>query len=75
MNIPADELRKRLEEVPKGKPVYAIFQSDLRSCIASQIFTGNGYEAYNFSGDYSNFDMVRNDRTMIALATACGMDK
>ena len=75
MNIPVDDLRERLNEIPRGKPVYVICQSGLRSYIACRILAGNGYDAYNFSGGFRYFDMVRNDRKLIASATACGMDK
>ena len=74
-NIPVDELRERLDEVEKGKPVYVICQSGLRSYIASRILEGNGYTAYNFAGGFRFYDAVTNDRTLIERATACGMDK
>ncbi|MBE5791113.1 MAG: CoA-disulfide reductase [Clostridiales bacterium] len=74
-NIPVDELRNRLDEVEKGKPVYVICQSGLRSYIASRILEGNGYETYNFSGGFRFYDAVMNDRAMIETAYACGMDK
>ncbi len=74
-NIPVDELRERLDEVEKGKPVYLICQSGLRSYIASRILDGNGYETYNFSGGFRFYDAVMNDRALIEHATACGMDK
>ena len=74
-NIPVDELRERLKEVEKDKPVYVICQSGLRSYIASRILEGNGYEAYNFSGGFRFYDAVMNDRCLIEKATACGMDQ
>ena len=74
-NIPVDELRDRLDEVEKGKPVYVICQSGLRSYIASRILEGNGYEAYNFAGGFRFYDAVMNDRALIETAYACGMDK
>lgn len=74
-NIPVDELRDRLDEVEKGKPVYIICQSGLRSYIASRILEGNGYEAYNFAGGFRFYDAVMNDRALIETAYACGMDK
>ena len=73
-NIPVDELRERLDEVEKGKPVYVICQSGLRSYIASRILEGKGYTAYNFSGGFRFYDAVMNDRALIERATACGMD-
>ena len=74
-NIPVDELRFRLDEVEKDKPVYVICQSGLRSYIASRILEGNGYETYNFSGGFRFYATVMNDRALIESAYACGMDK
>ena len=75
VNIPVDELREHLSEIEKGKPVYVICQSGLRSYIASRILEGNGFEAYNFSGGFRFYDAVVNDRALIKEAYACGMDK
>lgn len=74
-NIPVDELRERLGEIEKEKPVYVICQSGLRSYIATRILEGNGYKAYNFSGGYRYYDTVINDRSLIETAAACGMDQ
>ena len=73
-NIPVDELRERINEVEKGKPVYLICQSGLRSYIASRILEGNGYETYNFSGGFRFYDAVANDHALIERSYACGMD-
>ena len=73
-NIPVDELRERINEIEKGKPVYLICQSGLRSYIASRILEGNSYETYNFSGGFRFYDAVINDRALIERAYACGMD-
>ncbi|MEJ8735612.1 MULTISPECIES: FAD-dependent oxidoreductase [Mediterraneibacter] len=74
MNIPVDELRERLDELDKTKPVYVICQSGLRSYIASRILTGNGFEAYNFAGGFRFYDAVHNDKALHKKATPCGMD-
>ncbi len=74
-NIPVDELRERLDEIKKGKPVYVICQSGLRSYIACRILAGYGYEAYNFAGGFRFYDAVTNDRRLIEQSTACGMDR
>ena len=74
-NIPVDELRKRLDEVKKGKPVYVICQSGLRSYIACRILAGNGYDAYNFAGGFRFYDAVTNDRCLTESAFTCGMDR
>ena len=74
-NIPVDELRERLGELDKSKPVYVICQSGLRSYIACRILAGNDFECYNFSGGFRFYDAVMNERCLIESATACGMDK
>ncbi len=74
-NIPVDELRERLDEVERDKPVYVICQSGLRSYIACRILAGYGYEAYNFAGGFRFYDAVTHDRRLIESATACGMDR
>lgn len=74
-NIPVDELRERIEEVPVGKPVYVICQSGLRSYIATRILEGLGYEAYNFAGGYRFYEAVMLDKVLNETAFPCGMDK
>ena len=73
-NIPVDELRERLAELEKGKPVYVICQSGLRSYIACRILEGQGFQAYNFSGGFRFYDAVMNDRRLVESAADCGMD-
>ncbi len=75
VNIPVDELRERLDRIQKGRPVYVMCQSGLRSYIAVRILVGNGYDAYNFSGGFRFYDAVKNDRCLIETAAACGMDQ
>ena len=74
-NIPLDELRERISEIEKGKPVYVMCQSGLRSYIACRILEADGYEAYNFAGGYRFYDAVMNDKALIEEAYDCGMDK
>ncbi len=74
-NIPVDELRERLDELDKGKPVYVICQSGLRSYIACRILAGKGFDCYNFSGGFRFYNTVVNDRCLIESAAACGMDQ
>ena len=74
-NIPVDDLRERLGEIPKDRPVYVICQSGLRSYIACRILAGNGYECYNFSGGYRFYEAVTRDRCLIEEAWPCGMDR
>ena len=74
-NIPVDELRERIGEIPVEKTVYVICQSGLRSYIATRILEGYGYEAYNFAGGYRFYEAVVQDKVLSEAAFPCGMDK
>ena len=74
-NIPVDELRERIGEIERGKPVYVICQSGLRSYIATRILEGYGFEAWNFAGGFRFYDAVMNDRALVEASLACGMDR
>lgn len=75
INIPVDDLRQRMDELDKSKPVYVMCQSGLRSYIACRILTQNGYDCYNFSGGYRFYDMVMREKMLTKEAYPCGMDK
>ena len=74
VNIPVDELRERIKELDKSKPVYVICQSGLRSYIASRILIGNDFDAYNFAGGFRLYAAVHNDKELNKKSTPCGMD-
>lgn len=64
VNIPLDELRQRLDEIPKDKPVYVHCHSGLRSYLACRILIGNGYDCYNLAGGWRLYESVINERTV-----------
>jgi len=61
LHIPVDDLRARMAEIPKGKPVYAICHSGLRSYIACMMLSQEGYECYNLAGGYRFYSSVARD--------------
>lgn len=63
-NIPLDNLREHLGEIPKGKPVYLHCFSGLRSYIACRILTGLGYDCYNLAGGWRLYEAVLHARTV-----------
>ena len=75
INIPVDDLRERLHELDRTKPVYVICQSGLRSYIACRILAGHGFDCYNFSGGYRFYAAVTQERCLTRTAAACGMDQ
>ena len=64
VNIPLDELRERIDEIPKDKPVYVHCHSGLRSYLACRILIGNGYDCYNLAGGWRLYESVINERTV-----------
>ena len=59
-NIPVDELRNRLDELPPDRPIHAYCGVGLRSYIACRILAQNGFEAKNLSGGYMTYRTVAN---------------
>ena len=58
-NIPLDELREHLDEIPRNKPVYVYCAVGLRGYLASCILKGNGFqEVKNLSGGYKTYSAV-----------------
>ena len=75
INIPVDELRERLTELDKSKPVYVMCQSGLRSYLATRILMQNGFDAYNFAGGYRLYGTMYYDEVISKNAYDCGMEK
>lgn len=75
INIPVDDLRNRIAEIDKSKPVYVMCQSGLRSYIACRILTLNGYDCYNFSGGYGFYKAITSNKPKAEKSYPCGMDK
>ena len=56
LHIPLDELRERLDEIPRNKPVYIYCVSGLRGYLALQILVQRGFtEVKNLSGGLKTY--------------------
>lgn len=75
INIPVDELRERLSEIDRTKPLYVMCQSGLRSYISCRILSQEGYDCYNFSGGYRFYSGIIREKDMAEQSYPCGMDK
>lgn len=76
VNIPLDELRERLSEIPSVKKIYVYCAVGLRGYLASRILLQHGYrEVYNLSGGYRTYSAVVHDRTKESRSakTSCEM--
>lgn len=59
INIPVDELRGRLNEIPKAKHIYVFCQVGLRGYVACRILSQKGYEnVSNLSGGYKTYQLA-----------------
>ena len=72
VNLPLDELRERLPELERGKPIYVNCHSGLRSYLACRILMQNGFECYNLSGGYRFYQIVIHEREDHRQAYPCG---
>ena len=59
INIPVNELRDRLEEVPRDKELYVSCQVGLRGYLAARILTGHGIKAKNLDGGYKLYSTAK----------------
>jgi len=58
VNLPLDDLRKRLDELNRSKPIYLTCQIGLRGYIAARILSQNGFDVYNLSGGYRLYHSI-----------------
>ncbi|WP_165246080.1 FAD-dependent oxidoreductase [Paludisphaera soli] len=55
VNMPIDELRERLGELPRDRPVVAYCQVGMRGYMATLILREAGLDAYNLGGGYKTY--------------------
>ncbi|EWS70292.1 hypothetical protein Y702_03265 [Vibrio vulnificus BAA87] len=55
INIPVDQLRQRMDELPKDKEIIIYCQVGLRGNVAYRQLVNNGYKARNLLGGYRTY--------------------
>ena len=75
LNVPLDDLRERMGELPKEKPVYLYCQVGLRGYLASRILTQNGYDVFNLSGGYKTYVTAKEDKEPPCPTDCTGIPK
>jgi rhodanese-related sulfurtransferase len=55
VNIPIDELRSRLGELPQERPILVYCQVGQRGYLAQRILTHAGFDAANLSGGFRTY--------------------
>ena len=64
INIPVDEIRSRLHELPKDKQIFIYCEAGLRGYLAQRILKQNGFEkVFNLSGGYYLWNSCRKELT------------
>ena len=59
INIPVDEIRNRLEEIPKENTIYIYCEAGQRGYLAQRILRQNGFtNVYNLSGGYHTWSVA-----------------
>lgn len=66
INIPVDELRSRLSELPKNKPIVVTCAVGLRGYLAYRILVQHGYkDVRNLSGGYKTWSIATAKPTLV----------
>ena len=55
VNIPLDQLRQRMDELPKDKEILAFCAVGLRGYLACRILTQHGFKCRNLTGGYKTY--------------------
>ncbi|MDU1891831.1 MAG: FAD-dependent oxidoreductase [Dysgonomonas sp.] len=70
VNIPVDEIRNRLSEIPRDKKIILYCAVGLRGYIATRILMQHGYtNAHNLSGGYKTYSVATENHSLISPDT------
>jgi len=57
INIPVDDLRRRLSELPRNRDIVVYCQVGQRGYLATRILLQSGYRAANLGGGYKTYEL------------------
>ncbi len=66
VNIPLEELRGKIDQLDKSKPVYVACQIGLRGYIAARTLMQRGFDCYNLSGGFRLYGSIFNKTDTVA---------
>ncbi len=76
INIPLDDLRGRLKEVPIDRDIYVYCMIGLRGYMASRILMQNGFEkVYNLSGGYQLWFTANEEKELAILKSEAKLER
>ena len=64
LNIPVNQVRKKLDELPKDKAINIYCAVGIRSYIASRILRQKGFDAKSLPGGYSNYLALTSEKLL-----------
>lgn len=65
-NVPIDELRQRLDELPLDRPVVAYCKVGMRGYLATRVLVQAGFNAANLSGGFTTYEQATAARALAA---------
>jgi rhodanese-related sulfurtransferase len=68
VNIPLDQLRSRLHELPQDREIWVTCKVGQRAYYACRILAQHGFHARNLSGGYSTYEAIYPDRELVATS-------
>lgn len=74
LNIPVDDLRKRLNELDKNKEILLYCQVGLRGYIAARMLMAKGFTVKNLTGGYKTYSMSKFKPKEVSLDKDKGMN-
>ncbi|HPZ89684.1 MAG TPA: rhodanese-like domain-containing protein, partial [Flavihumibacter sp.] len=68
INIPLDEIRRRLTELPKDKTIFLYCQQGLRGYLAQRILLQNGFnKVANLAGGYRLYEICEAEKKLLPV--------
>lgn len=59
VNIPVDDLRNRIVDIPRSRPILVYCQVGMRGYLATRILMANGFDVKNLSGGYRTYELYQ----------------
>lgn len=75
LNIPLNEMRDRLDEIPADRPVVVFCAVGLRGYIAARILLQHGYEVRNLTGGLKTYMAATCDQNHVLEIAVSGEDR
>jgi rhodanese-related sulfurtransferase len=66
VNIPVDELRARLAEIPRNREIVVYCQVGQRGYLATRVLLQSGFSALNLSGGYRSYQLFQGTKKIPA---------